>query len=266
MLTVVTACDEKFGPGAIALYNSITRHTTGIDFYCMAFGSDAFCDSLPMKVIKNPSYPEGQMFPKGGRWDAGVMQAYPLGMNPSEYAMPAMYSRLLIPSLFDVDRVLWVDADCLVIDNLGELETFDFAGHCMASTDITEQFNGNFKSLRERHGQGNALGIRAPGTGTMLINMQAWRDSKISERCFELMNEVKPGEWLAVVQNAIILAVNGDFAEYGWEYMRDCKRAGPPAGTKIMHFPIVIPWDDYDVKRKPPEMQQMIKNHWEPYR
>lgn len=269
MLTVVTACDEKYAPGAVALYNSINRNTKEgeIDFYCMAFGSEEFCNSLPMKTIKNPRYPDGQNFPKGGRWSANVMPGYPEGMNPSQYAMPAMYARLLIADLFEsLDRVLWIDADCLVIDSLKELESFDFSGHCMASTDITEQLNGNFKSLREQHGQGNCLGIRAPGTGVMMINIEAWRSSKISEKCFQLMNDAVEGEWLAVVQNAIILAVNGDFAEFGWEYMRDVKRHDPPPGTKIIHFPIVIPWDSSDVKRKPPEMQANIKRHWEPYR
>jgi len=269
MLTVVTACDEVFSPGAIALYNSITRNTEQgeIDFYCMAFGGDEFCASLPMQVIDNPSYPEWQQFPKGGRWDAGTMPDYPEGMNPSPYAMPAMYARLLIPSLFsDIDRVLWIDADCLVMESMSELESFNFDGHCMASTDITDQVNGNFDSLLSRHGRGNSIGIRAPGTGTMLFNIGAWNEKRISEKCFELMNTTADGEWLAVVQSAIILAVNGDFAVYGWEYMRDVKRAAPPQGTKIIHFPIVLPWDAWDVSRKPPAMQANIKRYWEPYR
>jgi len=100
----------------------------------------------------------------------------------------------------------------------------------------------------------------------MLFNVPMWRENRTTEKCFELMNGAEDGEWLAVVQNAIILAVDGDFAEYGWEYMRDVKRNAPPSGTKIVHFPIVIPWDKYDVSRKPQYMQENIKRYWEPYR
>ncbi len=265
--TVVTACDEVFSPGAIALYNSITRNASDVDFYCLAFGSDEFCASLPMKVIANPGYPAGQRFPKGGRWSPGVMEDYPEGMNPKPEAMPAMYARLLIPELFsDRDRVLWVDADCLVIGSLGELEGFDFQGHCMASTDITEELNSNFRSLISEHGRGNALDFGAPGTGTMLINIPVWRERRITEQCFDLMNTVEDGEWLAVVQCAIILAVKGDFAEYGWEYMQNVKRDDPPKGTKIIHFPVVLPWDEFDMSRKPENIKHYVRKYWEPYR
>jgi len=266
-LTVVTACDKKFAPGAIALRNSVVRNTPKgeIEFYTLAFGDEQFCSTIPGRVIANPKYPKGQHFPKGGRWDEGVIPHYPKGLNPSLHAMPAMYARLLLPEIFQhKDRVLWVDADCLVLDSLAALIDFDFDGHCMASVDVSQNIHGNFKSLKQK--DGNSLGFRAPGTGTMLINVPVWREKRITEKCFDLMNAAKPGDWLSVVQSGIILAVEGDFAEYGSEYMCDVKRKDPPAGTKICHFTIVLPWCEKDLATKPSSMAAQCRKIWEPYR
>lgn len=42
-LTVVTACEDKYKPGVVALWNSIKKNVPEgeIDFYCMYYGEDA---------------------------------------------------------------------------------------------------------------------------------------------------------------------------------------------------------------------------------
>jgi len=273
-LTVVTACEDKFMPGAIALHNSIKRNTPQgeIDFYCIYYGEDASpLIQKGIKVIDNPPYPDDIVFPVGGRWQKA--DGYPAGLNPSKYAMPAMYARMMMTKLLpDRERIFWVDADCIIMQSIEELNQLDFKGTPVAGPDITDEANGNFGSLYPNRAKGqrngNSLGHKAFGCGVMLVNTKVWEEHQITEKCFELMKNCKArDEMLAVVQSILILVVKNDFVDLSMQkYLFDAKRYKPTQDIKIIHFPIVIPWCEYNMSQKPDHFRENIKQFWEPYR
>lgn len=270
MLTVVTACDDKYIPGAIALFNSINANVPAgeIDFHCIYYGENP--EPLYKKgiqVFDNPKYPDNIVFPIGGRWASAP--GYPNGLNPSQYAMPAMYARLLIPQLFPYhQRVFWIDADCIVLKSLKELETYDMSGHPVSGVDISTELNGNFNSLYPVKGQnGNDLGHGGFGCGTLLVDVRCWNELQITEKCFDVMRQCEAKqEMLAVVQSILILVVKDDFKPLSEnEYLFNVKRQNPRAETKIIHFPIMIPWDEYDLSQKPATFREQVNKYWKPY-
>ena len=266
-LLVVTASNRKYSPGVKALWHSIQRNTPPgeIEFVAFAHGDDDLVkewEDEGMTVIQNPSFPEGQRFPVGGRWAAGVWDKYPNGMGADcPYTQPAMYSRLLIPQVFpDRERAMWIDADCIVHQSIAEMETFDFQGHPVASA-VLDRSRGNWKSWEEKKQDP----FTTHATATFLINIPRWNELKITERCIELMNTCEDGEMLGVVQSILLMITKDDFAEYGWEYLEEAKRIIPSSRTKIYHFSVMIPWCEYDMSLKPEIFRQQVKKYWEPY-
>lgn len=201
------------------------------------------------------------------------MDGYPEGLNPSRHAMPAMYCRIMLNKLFpDRDRVFWVDADCIALRSFKELEDFDFNGHAVGAIDISKSLDGNFLSKRvnksKNRPNGNSLGFKSFGCGVMLVDVEAWNERQITEKCYKYMNECDPrDEMLSVVQGVLIMVVKDDFQPIDEDtYLFNVKMYDPRGDTKIIHFPIMIPWCAYDLARKPPEFRQQVNKYWEPYR
>lgn len=273
-MLVVSACNEKYAPGVIALHNSIRRNgQPGLEFVCLAYGDDSLRQRLEAKgitVIMNAPYPDGTRFPTGGRWHPGVWDRYPQGMGAEcPYTQPAMYARLLIPQLFpDRERVFWVDADCIVHQPFPELETLDFEGKPVASALLINSkgqlcAKGNWKSTEDARVEPP---YKCHATATYLINVPEWNRLRITEQCFDLMNTCEDGEMLAVVQSILLRITQDNFVEYGWEYLHEIKNHGINGAVKIYHFSVMVPWDKFDMAGKPEKFRQCVRQFWEPYR
>jgi hypothetical protein len=254
MLPVVTGVTEDYIPGARALWNSVQRNAPGeLDMYCMVWGDvDAAIEveRIGYKVIHNPShyYPEDIVFPKGGQWT-----------NYSELAMQAMYCRMLLPLIFATDsRVLWLDADTLVMDNIAsDLMGLDFKGHPTAQP-----------FLRVRDDRANGGTYRKHCCAILLYDIPAWMAGEWDVKFWDMMRnyEGAPGGVVETLMNELFRNDVASLPKERWHV--NGKRQLPRRDTKILHFPSIHPWDtdQYVTRPKPENVIKTTKLNWEPYR
>lgn len=237
-MIVITGCDQKYLPGVRALRNSIDKHADDIELWCLAYGDNELVGdltSLGINVIVNPNFPEDTRFPIGGMWVG------------REEDMPVMYSRILIPEMFDdEERVMWLDADTLVKGSLDELLDFDMQGHPVAMPPLKED---------------------KWCAGVMLFDVQEWNDSNVLDEYLALMNTYKAAP-RGVVETLLNECLEGRIATLPEGYYFNAKKRDPDKGDRILHFPVVVPWDlSINLgKAKPEHIRKAVKKHWEPYR
>ena len=97
----------------------------------------------------------------------------------------SIYFRLLIPAVASQysERILYIDADTLIIGDLSQLFTLDFAGNTLGACNDT---------LRARNTQCAALGLTRGNyfnSGLLLINLPQWNDRHTTQRICDLLKE-----------------------------------------------------------------------------
>lgn len=110
----------------------------------------------------------------------------------------------------EIDRVLTIDADAIVLDDLGPLWDTDLAGHTLAAARCTWGLwiGRGIRYFEELGLDGNTKYLQA---GVKLIDMDAWRRNRIHERAFahldrwsevvhlgdqEILNAVIDDDWV----------------------------------------------------------------------
>ena len=105
-------------------------------------------------------------------------------INNSPIGISPLY-RLLIPSLLpNIDKILYLDADTYIYSNLAELYNYDITNHFVAGViDKCEQT----MRRRVKLGEGQTF-INA---GVLLLNLRAFRENNLEEKCFELLKTTR---------------------------------------------------------------------------
>lgn len=100
------------------------------------------------------------------------------GLVTGVWSIYAWY-RLLLPDLLekDIHRVLYLDCDVLVNDNVRPLFTVDLSGKAIAACIDTQSYN---KDRRMRLGYDCYMNYIC--TGVLLINLDKWREEKTHEK------------------------------------------------------------------------------------
>jgi len=179
---IVLACDESYAMQlATALRSAVYANRSGqpLDVYLL---SEHFSASLRQRVID--SLPEG----------SAVIHWVPVGLSSFEefstmpYISKIAYARIMIPRVFPdgVPRVLYLDADILVLDDLGPLWDTDLKGA------VTGAVLDHILDPR--------LKARVPGlekfphvrdyfnAGVLLIDLDRWRKERISENAMQYLS------------------------------------------------------------------------------
>ena len=106
------------------------------------------------------------------------------------YLTKEAYLRFLAPEIFpaDVDRVLYLDCDLVVLDNLGPLWNTDLCGKAVAAAPDFPWDRSGMLSRRLA-----SLGLGAHHTyvnsGVLVLDLDCWRRNRISERLFACARE-----------------------------------------------------------------------------
>jgi lipopolysaccharide biosynthesis glycosyltransferase len=108
-----------------------------------------------------------------------------------DYITKIVYARLLIPQLFPASlaKVLYLDADLLVLEDLRELWQTDLGGAALGAVPDfslhTSFLNRGFDPELGRSRYGGLPPVRAYfNSGVLLIDLARWREEKISEKAF----------------------------------------------------------------------------------
>ena len=174
-MKIVTSATPEFLPGVQALRNSLKAQHPHAELWCYYYskGMSHWPDGTEIVKPKGVNYIDeaehyGTLMDNGRTFRHGL----PLG--------PDMYARMLIPNHFE-GRVFYVDADCLVLNDISELWDMDLKGMPSACC---------FRPDIGWHG-GNRHDDMA--SGTFLCDTDKWRDFRkigMTQYMYDTMTEV----------------------------------------------------------------------------
>jgi lipopolysaccharide biosynthesis glycosyltransferase len=179
---VVLACDEGYAmPLATALRSIVEANRKGwpLDFHVL---SDGFSEDTRKKV--SDSLPNGSGSIRWVYADLGLFEEF----STMPYISKMTYARFLIPRIFPetVSRVLYLDADLLVLEDLERLWGTDLKGAVVGA--VLDGLDQRIKS--------GELGLEEVphvrdyfNAGVLLIDLDRWRKERISERALEYLNQ-----------------------------------------------------------------------------
>ncbi len=154
------------------------------------------------------------------------------------------YARLGLPRLFpEVERILYLDADILILESLHELSTWPLGNKPFAASAV-----GTVGWALERDFFINVLGLsenaRSFNAGVLLINADYWCREDLGNRCIDF--GLRQRKYLLAADQTILNALfSAEFAELPDRFNRIVTPAmQPPSEAAIIHFVgSPKPWD-----------------------
>ena len=153
------------------------------------------------------------------------------------------YARLLIPDQFDCERFLYLDADILVTTDLFSIYNQDLGDQTIgvvAPHLIQDMHESAFYA-------GLSIEMDKPyfNSGVMLVDVLAWKKSRVTERCLDLC-EKYPEQMISADQSVLNAVMYGGFHELNSKYNYYCpaEEAVNSIEDGILHFiGSPKPWD-----------------------
>lgn len=239
-MKVITSSTPEFLPGVQALRNSLKIHHPDAELWCFYYSKGEDCQ-LPAGVnYIHEAVHLGPLTDNGKKFRHGL----PIG--------PDMYARILIPNYFESGRIFYVDADCLILNDISELWTMDLKGYptaCVYRPDI-----GWHAGSREW----------TMASGTFLCDVKSWKDFRhtndrktivgLTEYMYDIM------EWDAQklkklnlnVESVMSFAHDEKFLHLDATYQNLTYYGCLIKDDKIAHYAGPKPWliDNHNDKRK----------------
>jgi len=179
---VVLACDKSFAmPLATALKSMVdaNRNSWPLETHLLVDGCSR---SLRQKI--SDSLPKESASIRWVDVDLDSLR----GFRTTAEIPAAAYARLLMPRIFtdNVRRVLYLDADVLVLDDLRPLCNMDLEGAVLGA--VLDRLDPKLKR--------GMPGLEATphvadyfNSGVLLIDLDRWRKERISERAFDYLTQ-----------------------------------------------------------------------------
>ena len=225
---LVTAIDRAFLPGVKALYNSFVANAgDGFELHCIVHGDDALFDEVAAHGITAihatdwaDEYPTSHVWPE---------------------RKPALFASLQVPKLFaGQERVIWIDADCIIVDSLNELATMEFlepvaACHPHHMYTLEKMVLGCDKSIGQVHGL---------FSGFYVYNVQEWNRLDITGKCAQAMTDTSVTfKWCD--QSVLSYVLRGNFCELDIKWQTFANRQEAQFhNAKILHWlGTMKPWN-----------------------
>jgi lipopolysaccharide biosynthesis glycosyltransferase len=163
----------------------------------------------------------------------------PSGINVnSRFTKYALY-RLFLPMLTDVDKILYIDTDAIVIDDIHEFYNLDFENNLMFGCEDTG-IQPNYKTQIGMSEENPYI-----NSGVCLMNLKVIRDSKLYEWWINTANT----KWfLGLDQDILNISCEGRIGivhpQWNTCISTDLEHGEP---IKLMHFTGNKPWNDKTV-------------------
>jgi lipopolysaccharide biosynthesis glycosyltransferase len=182
---IVLACDGWYAmPLATTLRSIVQANQSSwpLEFHVLTEG---FTERARRKVVD--SLPQGSV---SIRWVAVDLSRFGDFAGLPHTVSKMTYSRLLIPSIFrdTVSKVLYLDTDLVVLDDLGELWDIDLEESVVGA--VLDRWDQNIK-------RGDKLGdldlSDVPrvkdyfNAGVLVIDLDRWREKRISEKALDYL-------------------------------------------------------------------------------
>lgn len=237
---IVFASDGAYGMQLATTLRSVTEANQShwpLDIHVLAHD---FPDAVRMKVVE--SIPTGSASIHWITVDLQPFQEFSAG----QFISKMIFARLLIPRLFPetVGRVLYLDADLLVLDDLEPLWEVDLEGAAVGAVvdALDVPLNHGGPDLEEMPRVRSYF-----NSGVLLIDLPRWREKKISERAIEYLTRYPRS--LFPDQDALNVACDGLWKALDprWNFQNhyETRVAGmePAERPAILHFVTSVkPW------------------------
>lgn len=221
---VVTACDKKYIPGVKALYASYMQNANHDgEFYLLAHGEKEDFEGLKdIKILFNQNtirYPGSSNWPE----------------------LPSMYSRLMIPRLFyDYDRVLWLDADTLILRDINPLLNIDLGdtpcAGMLAGDHRVKNVHNNWMPFQfeEPHKFPEYQKEYAIQAGVVLFDPKVWTKLGLNEKADKaLLSGIK---FKFVVQGLMGYILQSNFTQIPHVWNARISKTANLDGINILHY------------------------------
>jgi lipopolysaccharide biosynthesis glycosyltransferase len=242
---IVTACDERFAmPLATALRSIVdaNRSDWPLEFYVLC---DGFSQSTKNEVV-NSLPPRTAVI----RWIPVDLALYNEFETPHWVSSKMVFARFLLPKIFPdpVSKVLYLDPDVLVLDDLRVLWETDLEGSVLGA--VEDGINGPLQKeeLRSTFFKGVPRVQCYFNAGVLLVDLTRWREARITHKAFEYLKEHPRSPFAD--QDALNFACDGlwkkldprwNFHDRHWE--TNFSEIEPSQRPGIVHFVTDLkPW------------------------
>jgi lipopolysaccharide biosynthesis glycosyltransferase len=187
---LVLASDEAYAMPLATTLRSIAeanRSSWPLEFHVLCNG---LCEDTRVKVFNSLPKESAAI-----RWIPVDVKLFG-GFREAYYVSKMTYARLLIPSIFPdtVSRVLYLDTDLLVLDDLGPLWETDLGGAIVGAVSdfffhtafVAEGLDPELMRAEPRYG-GLPRVRDYFNAGVLLIDLDRWRENRISEKALEYL-------------------------------------------------------------------------------
>lgn len=177
--SVVYASDEKFVEILAVSMESLMQYNSGVTIYVLNNGiNSGSVDKLIAQAEQHDAkikiIPVEDLNRYVGR-----------KLSCQKKITHTCYFRLFLSEIMpnDVDRVLYLDCDTLVCDNLDEIFEWDLKSMCAGVAEPTSKLMKKKINLKAEDSYMNS--------GIMLINLKKWRTENISKKFVDYIEEMK---------------------------------------------------------------------------
>jgi lipopolysaccharide biosynthesis glycosyltransferase len=224
---IVTASDENYVPGVLALISSAAKHNPETRFSVLQSGWSSTSQTR-LKMLKERLGIEVSCIGIG-------TETFDKFTILGNYLTPMTFARLLIPELFpDDDRVMYIDSDMLIVGSLREAWECDLTDKYLAAVHDMLPSPTEMKSIKLDPAQ-------YFNAGFLMINLEAWRSHTVAQSCIDALsapdcpyllqdqsalNDIARGKVLYLDAGYNFYAVNG------W----DGKITTPRNSIRVIHY------------------------------
>nr|WP_256467367.1 glycosyltransferase family 8 protein [Bradyrhizobium sp. 139] len=230
---IVLACDRRYSMPLATTLRSVVetnRSDEPLEFHVLV---DGVSERIRKRILD--SLPHGSA---SIRWIEVDLQMF-RDFSTIRYISKVTYARFLIPRIFPntVSRVLYLDSDLLVLDDLQALCATDLGGKVLGA--VLDGLDSQLKNQT----------VRAPvprvrdyfNAGVLLIDLDQWRQAKISEAALDYLKRY-PGSPYSD-QDALNVACDGLWKglDSRWNYLAyntelDVSELADQYKPSIVHF------------------------------
>jgi lipopolysaccharide biosynthesis glycosyltransferase len=233
LVRVATATDRHYLPYAAAMASSLAAHrdpATSVELTVLHSGID------PDEQRKLASGAGGITV----RWVSMDADSYRRwGVSTDPLVLAPQYFRCLLPRVYppSIDRVIYIDADTLVLEDLGPLFRWPLAGRPIAAAqDLMSVIRDAISHWREIGLDGDAPYFNS---GVMVVDLDRWRDDDVGERVLARCQADRHrllirGRWSQHDQYGFNIVLQNSWARLPakWNHFPERRSHGPG----IVHF------------------------------
>ena len=181
-MNIASASDERYLPGLLVTWGSILASSSSayIHFYLLHDGlSDELIDGFESRLRKHRS---------GFKLTALLISTDSMVGLPEFFFDSRMtYARLLLPSLIDVDRVIYIDVDLLCLRGVDEVWSHELNNQPIGVVEEYEYTGVDFEVIQKY--SKNSKAHRYFNGGLLLLDLVKIRAEGSFTRCFEVLEK-----------------------------------------------------------------------------